>query len=157
MLPPAADAVEMELRRAIGAFSILGILTMDYEILEKRQRWYVDRKEHKNWLTEATESCIMIMIKFRSVNESDRAGARGRKYPDNTKNEGTLCSYLNLVDSEVRNRVKAMYFIQSVVSSRKGYLHQAEANGSLGEFFETRICFCNRRINPSFTRKGVYN
>jgi hypothetical protein len=37
VLPPAADAVEIELRCPMGAFSILGMFT-EYEIAEKRQQ-----------------------------------------------------------------------------------------------------------------------
>ena len=68
----------------------------------------------------------MIMVEQGSVNESDRAGTRGRKYPDNMKNEGTYVRTLTLWGSKVRTKVKAMCFIQSPTLSRKGYLQQTE-------------------------------
>lgn len=59
---------------------------------------YVDRKEYKNWQTEATEKRIMIIVERVSVNESDRGGTRGRKYPDSMKNEGTCVRTLPVGD-----------------------------------------------------------
>ena len=61
VLPPATDAVEMELRCPIGAFSILGMIR-GYEIVERDDNRCVDRREYKNWQAEATERCIMIMV-----------------------------------------------------------------------------------------------
>lgn len=67
----------------------------------------------------------MIIVERVSVNESDRGGTRGRKYPDSMKNEGTSVRTLPVGDLKLTT-VMAMYFIQSALLSRKGYLHHAE-------------------------------
>jgi hypothetical protein len=40
----------------------------------------------------------MIMVERVSVNEGDRGETRGRKYPDNMKNEGTCVRTLPVGD-----------------------------------------------------------